>query len=179
MRGWRVAEATTTRLAAAATDTQIGIGVCLTAPPLPHHGTTGPYDCGPVDYLACLRSTREGRPSVTKATFGKAIARSGGRAFLGHAAVKLASSMPPPFVSSAAARNLRPESEPTARWSTAIQAMLVTLARGPCSVWLCYPDPSSLIRPHPPRRRFKAHFRRADFGLSGCGVPGFTRLSFT
>jgi hypothetical protein len=28
---------------------------------------------------------------------------------------------------------------------------------------LCYPDPSSLIRPHPLRRRFKARFRRVDF----------------
>jgi hypothetical protein len=67
--------------------------------------------------------------------------------------------LPPSFVLSAAARNLRSESEPRARWSTAIQATLVALPQGPSLRFRLYcPDPSSLIRPHPPRSQAHRDF---------------------
>ncbi len=67
--------------------------------------------------------------------------------------------LPPSFVFSAAARNLRPESEPPARWSTAMQATFVALPQGPSLRFGLYcPDPSSLIRPHPPRSQAHRDF---------------------
>jgi hypothetical protein len=55
--------------------------------------------------------------------------------------------------------NPRSESEPPARLSTAIQATLVALPQGPSLRFgLCCPDPSSLIRPHPPRSQAHRDF---------------------
>ena len=67
--------------------------------------------------------------------------------------------MLPSFVLSAATRNLRSESEPPAQWSTAIQATFVALPQGPSLRFGLYcPDPSSLIRPHPPRSQAHRDF---------------------